>query len=245
MRGLGLFMGAVLLAACRSARPGDVEICVRRAEEAMQIPDWPAVRAALEDAVQLDPRHVDSNLRLAEIRLKAYGEIDASEECYLRMMPLAPPRALHGLGLCALWRGDEGRALDLMRESIARRATADCARDLAVLLLARGHADADVALGVVERVAAGSLRGELLLAAAGRRPRPGSLPAGWSYGPERARLLPAPLAGPEIEAYLVKATASAEARRAYPQVLASDFRQMRNRETPAGVQREVPESTHS
>ncbi len=203
------------------------------------------MRAALEDACQVDPRHLDANLRRAELLLKAYGDVDAAEECYLGLVPRSRARALHGLALCALWRGDEARALDLMRSSIRERATPNCARDLATRLIAQGDPEAEVALSVVERVAGGSLRGELLLAAAGRRPVPEPLPTGWAYGLERARLLPEAAAAVEVEAFLARATATPQARASYARALEGDFRQARNRDAPAGVQSKVPESTHS
>jgi len=238
-------MCALACVACTTTPRIVVDICLRRAEEAAQAPDWAGVRAALDDACQVDPRHLDAQLRRAEVLLKAYAEVDAAEECYLGLVPRSRARALHGLALCALWRGDEARALDLMRSSIEERATPDCARDLASRLIAKGDPEAERALGVVERVAGGSLRGDLLLAAAGRRPVPEPLPIGWSYGLERARLLPTAAAAAEVDSFLDSATATPDARAAYARALQGDFRQARNRDTPAGVQSKVPETTHS
>lgn len=220
----------VLAAACAApapSRPPDVDVLLRRAADAVAVPDWPAARRALEEAHLLAPADLDVNLRLGETLLRAYGEIDAARRIYWSVRGASRARALHGLGLCALWEADEERALELFAASLAERPTAACARDLAVRQLARGD-DAAEALDLVEKTSGNTLRSGLLLAAAGRRPRPTTLPEGWSYGLERARLLPPAAAPAEVSRYVRAACASPQARRRMEAVLKGDFALRRN-----------------
>jgi tetratricopeptide (TPR) repeat protein len=219
-----------LVAACSSpmpARSPEVDTLMRRAAEAVAGPDWPAARRALEEAALLAPDDADVNLRLAETLLKAYGEIDAARRVYWRVRQTSRARVLHGLGLCALWEGDEERALQLFSASLAERPTAACARDLAVRQLARGE-DAGDALDLVEKVSGNTVRSGMLLAAAGRRPRPATPPQGWAYGLERARLGPLAEAPAEVAAYVRAACATPRARQLMEAVLQGDFSLLRN-----------------
>ncbi|MHC4972983.1 MAG: tetratricopeptide repeat protein [Planctomycetota bacterium] len=227
----------VLLAACATptaSRPPEVDVLLRRAADAVAAPDWPAARGALEEAAHLAPADLDVNLRLAETLLKAYGEIDAARRLYWRVRHTSRARALHGLGLCALWEADEERALQLFEASLAERPTAACARDLAVRRLARGT-DAGEALAQVEKTSGNTVRSGLLLAAAGRRPRPATLPEGWTYGLERARLAPLAEAPAEVSRYVSAACATPRARQLMEAVLEGDFALQRN----PGPRREV------
>jgi hypothetical protein len=210
---------------------------LRQAEEAEVRADWPAARGALEAALQAAPRDLDTTLRLAEVRLKAYGEIEEAERLFWGVRDRSRARALHGAGLCALWRGDEAAALRLFRQSLEERPTAACAVDLAARLLARGD-DATAVLDALERVAGQTLRARLLLAAAGRAPAPPSLPQGWAYGLERARLLPPAEAAREVEAYLEKACATPRARDLLREVLRGDWALRRNHPASDAVQGE-------
>jgi Tfp pilus assembly protein PilF len=226
-----------LLAACAAPVPeraDDLAIVLRRAAEASAVPDWPAARKALEEAVLLAPDDLDANLRLAETLLKAFGEIDAARRLYWRVRATSHARALHGLGLCALWEGDEERALQLFRASMDERPTAACARDLAVRLLARGE-DAGTALDEVERTSGNTLRSGLLLAAAGRRPRPEVAPEGWFFGLERARLAPPAEAAAEVAAYVRVACATPRARDLMRAALQGDLALQRNPRPRNGV----------
>jgi len=219
-----------LVAACSSpmpARSPEVDTLMRRAAEAVVEPDWPAARRALEEAALLAPDDSDVNLRLAETLLKAYGEIDAARRVYWRVRQASRARVLHGLGLCALWEGDEERALQLFSASLAERPTAACARDLAVRQLARGE-DAGDALDSVERLSGNTVRSGMLLAAAGRRPRPATPPQGWAYGLERARLGSLAEAPAEVAAYVRAACATPRARQLMEVVLQGDFSLLRN-----------------
>lgn len=232
-----LFPCLVLLAACAApapSRPPDVDVLLRRAADAVAVPDWPAARRALEEAHYVVPADLDVNLRLAETLLKAYGEIDAARSLYWGVRRASRARALHGLGLCALWEGDEERALQLFAASLAERPTAACARDLAVRRLARGD-DAGEALDLVGKTSGNTLRSGLLLAAAGRRPRPATLPEGWSYGLERARLMPLAEAPAEVALYLDAACAHPQARQRMEVVLKGDFALQRNPAPPSEV----------
>jgi hypothetical protein len=167
------------------------------------------------------------SLRLARVELEAFGEVARAEERYARLPDGFRDHALHGLGRCALWRGDEEHALDLFRESLASKPTAACARDLAVRLMARGE-PADEALDLVERTSGGTLRSRLLLAAAGRLPPPPRLPEEWTYALERARLKPLPEARAEVDLYLGRACATDGAREKMARVLDGDFALCRN-----------------
>jgi Tfp pilus assembly protein PilF len=227
----------VLLAACAAPVPErseDVAILLRRAAEAAAVPDWPATRKALEEAVLLAPGDLDANLRLAETLLMAYGEIPAARRLYWRVRETSHARALHGLGLCALWEGDEERALQLFQASLDERPTAACARDLAVRLLGRGE-DAEDALDEVEKTSGNTLRSDLLLAAAGRRPRPQVAPEGWSFGLERARLAPPAEAAAEVAAYVRVAGATPRARELMRAALQGDLALQRNPRHRRGV----------
>ncbi|MHC4670334.1 MAG: hypothetical protein ACYTFD_18250, partial [Planctomycetota bacterium] len=224
----------LLAAACATTAPVDrrqVRTLKRRADEALVRPDWPAVRMALEEAALLDPDDPVVALQLAETRLKAYGEVDGARRLYWGVRATSRARALHGLGLCALWEGDEERALELFEASLAEYPTPACARDLAVRRLGRGE-DASRALDLVAATSGESLRSQLLLAAAGRRPRPARLPAGWSHGLERARLAAPEEAWAEVDAYLQAACCHARARETMARVLAGEFALQRNPDTP-------------
>lgn len=226
-----------LLAACATQAPRraeDVAIVMLRAADAVAKPDWPAARKALEEAVLLAPDDLDANLRLAETLLKAYGEIDAARRLYWKVRYTSHARALHGLGLCALWEGDEERALQLFQASLDERPTAACARDLAVRLLGRGE-HAEDALDEVEKTSGNTVRSGLLLAAVGRRPRPEAPPEGWSFGLERARLAPPAEAPAEVAAYVRVAGASPRARELMEAVLDGDFALQRNPGDRTGV----------
>ncbi|MHC4135482.1 MAG: hypothetical protein ACYS0K_10895 [Planctomycetota bacterium] len=219
-----------LVAACSIPAPSrapDVAILMRRAAAALAEPDWPAARRALEEAALLAPADLDVNLRLAETLLKAYGEIDAARRIYWRVRHASRARALHGLGLCALWEGDEERALQLFQASLAEYPTAACARDLAVRQLAWGT-DAKDALDQVEKTSGNTVRSGMLLAAAGRRPRPATTPEGWAYGLVRARLGPLAEAPAEVSAYVRAACATPRARQLMEAVLQGDFALQRN-----------------
>ena len=215
------------LGACKSLPPAAPAAAIADADGAAERSDWPAARASLE-RVSIDyPDDPVVSLRIARIDLEAFGDIARAEARYERLPEDLKARALHGLGRCALWRGDEEHALDLFRESLAERPTADCARDLAVRLLARGE-PADEALDLVEETSGGTLRSRLLLGAAGRLPPPPRLPEGWTYALERARLKPLPDARGEVDLYLGRACATDGAREAMARVLEGDFALCRN-----------------
>jgi len=187
------------------------------------------------EAVQIDyPADPVVQLRLARIELEAFGDVSSAEGRYQRLPKDLRARSLHGLGRCALWRGEEEHALDLFRESLATRPTAECARDLAVRLLARGEPAAE-ALDLVEATSSGALRSRLLLAAAGRLPKPAELPEGWTWALDRARLKPLPEARVEVELYLRHACADAQAREAMGRVLSGDPALRRNQPRPPEV----------
>jgi tetratricopeptide (TPR) repeat protein len=225
-----LRVGLVLLAAlgaCKTPPPAAPAAVIADADGAAERSDWAAARATLE-SVSIDYRDDPVViLRLARIDLEAFGEVDRAEARYERLPRDLKARALHGLGRCALWRGDEQHALDLFHESLAAQPTAECARDLAARLLARGD-PADEALDLVEATSGATLRSKLLLAAAGRLPRPSRLPEGWTFALERARLKPLPEARIEVDLYLVRACATAEAQAAMARVLAGDLALRRN-----------------
>jgi hypothetical protein len=226
-----------LVAACSTPapqRPPDVAIVMRRAAEAYAVPDWPAARKALEEAALLAPGDLDVDLRLAETLLMAFGEIDAARRVYWRVREISHARALHGLGLCALWEGDEERARQLFQASLDENPTAACARDLAVRRLARGE-DAGDALDLVEKTSGSTVRSRMLLAAAGRRPRPANPPQGWSLGLERARLAPPGEAPAEVAAFIRVACANPRARELMRGVLQGDFALQRNPGRRSGV----------
>lgn len=217
----------LLLVGCKSPPEAAPQSLVGSADEAAARSDWPLARAAFERALLDYPRDPVVLLRLARIDLEAFGDVARAEERYERLVREYRAQALHGLGRCALWRGDEDRALDLFRESLAKRPTPDCARDLALRLLARGE-PADDALDAVEATSGGALRSQLLLAAAGRAPTPPRLPDGWTYALERARLKPLDEARAEIDLYLDRACANPAAREAMARVLAGDPALRRN-----------------
>jgi len=222
---------SLLLAACSSAPPasGKAMALVGQADEAASASDWPTARRLLEEASLESPGDAVVALRLARVQLEAFGDVEAADALYFRLLPAQRARALHGLGRCALWKGDEERALELWRKSLEERPTADCARDLAVRLMARGEPAGDV-LDLVVEVSGQTLRSRLLLAAAGRLPRPERLPEGWTYALERARLLPLGAdAAREVDLYLAHACATPGAREMMGRVLAGDFALRRNR----------------
>ncbi len=214
-------------AACKAPPEAAPAAVLADADEAGVRSDWTAARAALERTALDYPDDPALSLRLATVELEAFGEIARAEQRYERLPRESRARALHGLGRCALWRGQEDHAIDLFRESLARKPAAACARDLAVRLLARGE-PADEALDVVEATSGETLRSKLLLAAAGRLPKPSRLPEGWTYALERARLEPIPEARAEVDLYLGRACATAEAREAMARVLEGDFALCRN-----------------
>jgi len=207
---------------------------VAQADDEALRSDWAAARRTLEQGASMHPRDPVIALRLARLELEAYGNVARAETMYDRLPGDLRARGLHGLGRCALWRGDEARALDLFRASLDEKVTGACARDLALRLLARGE-PADDALRLVEESSGGTLRSELLLAAAGRRPRPPRLPEGWTFALERARLKPLPEAAAEVGLYLRHACATAEAREAMRRVLEGDPALRRNTDWPVGV----------
>lgn len=200
---------------------------VAAADEQATRSDWTGARRTLEETALDYPDDPVVALRLARIDLEAFGDIEAAETRYERLPREMRARALHGLGRCALWRGDEERALDLFRESLASKPTAACARDLAIRLLARGEPSGE-ALDLVEKTSGETLRSKLLLAAAGRLPRPEKLPEGWTYALERARLEPLAEARVEVDLYLGRACATAGAKEAMAKVLAGDLALCRN-----------------
>lgn len=220
MRGSLLLLAA--LAACKTPPEAAPASVLADADGAGVRSDWHAARAALERASLDYPDDPVVSLRLARVELEAFGEVARAEERYERLPPGQRAHALHGLGRCALWQGDEAHALDLFRESLASKPTAACARDLAVRLMARGE-PANEALDLVERTSGGTLRSRLLLAAAGRLPPPPRLPDGWTYALERARLKPLPEARGEVDLYLDGACATPAAREAMARVLEGDF----------------------
>ena len=207
---------------------------VQQADSSIAASDWTTARRTLEQAALDDPRSAVVTLRLAHIQLEAFGEIDAAEALYWSLNDRFPERTLYGLALCALWRGDEARAIELMRESLKKEPTANCARALAVRLLGRGEEAAEV-LDVVDEISGETARSKLLLAAAGRAPRPLRLPEGWSWALERARLLPLEEARAEVDAYLDAACATPEAKRLTRRVLEGDFALRRNPGGPVRV----------
>jgi tetratricopeptide (TPR) repeat protein len=217
----------LVFAACKSQPEAAPQSLIGPADEAATRSDWALAREELERA-QLDyPDDPVLILRLAWIDLEAYGDVPRAQERYQRLMKTERARALHGLGRCALWRGDEDQALALFRESLAKQPTPECARDLALRLLARGE-PAGEALDLVESTSGNTLRSRLLLAAAGRLPAPARLPEGWTYALERARLEPLPEARVEVDLYLDHACATPAAREAMARVLAGDPALCRN-----------------
>jgi len=219
VRAILVLLGA--FAACKTPETAPASV-LADADGAGVRSDWHAARAALERASLDYPDDPVVSLRLARVELEAFGEVARAEARYERLPSDQRARALHGLGRCALWRGDEEHALDLFRESLASKPTAACARDLAVRLLARGE-PADEALDLVVETSGGTLRSRLLLAAAGRIPPPPRLPDGWTYALERARLKPLPEARAEVAFYLDGACATPAAREAMARVLEGDF----------------------
>jgi tetratricopeptide (TPR) repeat protein len=218
----------LLLTACKTPPVESApQSLIGDADEAGTRSDWAAARTALERASLDYPHDPVLALRLARIDLEAYGDVDRAQERYERLPREYRAHALHGLGRCALWRGDEERALAFFRDSLASRPTAPCARDLALRLLARAEA-ADEALDLVESTSGDTLRSKLLLAAAGRLPVPHELPEGWTYALERARLKPLPDARPEVDVYLDRACATPEARAAMDRVFQGDPALCRN-----------------
>jgi tetratricopeptide (TPR) repeat protein len=217
----------LLLTACKSPPEAAPQSVIGAADEAGTRSDWPAARAALERASLDYPDDPVLLLRLARIDLEAFGDVERAQERYERLPREYRAHALHGLGRCALWRGDEERALACFRDSLATKPTAACARDLALRLLARGEPAAD-ALDLVESTSGDTLRSRLLLAAAGRLPVPPRLPEGWTFALERARLKPLPEARPEVDLHLDRACATPAAREAMDRVLAGDPALCRN-----------------
>jgi tetratricopeptide (TPR) repeat protein len=224
----------LLLPACKTPPEAAPQSLIAPSDEAATRSDWALARAELERASLDYPEDPVLILRLARIDLEAYGDVDRAQARYERLPRKQRARALHGLGRCALWRGDEARALALFRESLAEEPTADCARDLALRLLARGDPAGD-ALDLVEETSGATLRSKLLLAAAGRLPAPARLPEGWTYALERARLKPLDEARAEVDLYLDRATATPAAREAMARVLAGDPALCRNRAQGPGV----------
>jgi tetratricopeptide (TPR) repeat protein len=220
-------------AAC-AAPPGAAPASsIADADEALVRSDWPAARADLERIALDYPDDPVVAMRLARIDLEAYGDVAGAAGRYERLPRDLRANTLWGLGRCALWSGEEDQAIELFRESLRVRPTAFCARDLALRLLARGE-PADEALDLVESTSGNTLRSRLLLAAAGRLPRPGALPEGWTYALERARLEPLPEARKEVDLYLDRACATPEAREAMARVHAGDPALCRNpSRTPA------------
>ncbi|HEX5138755.1 MAG TPA: hypothetical protein VFY93_17415 [Planctomycetota bacterium] len=215
------------LAACKSPPEAAPQSLIGPADEDATRSDWAGARARLERALLDYPEDPVVLLRLAWIDLEAYGDVPRAQERYERLMTRHRALALHGLGRCALWRGDEEQALRLFRESLAKEPTAESARDLALRLLARGEPAGD-ALDLVESTSGNTLRSRLLLAAAGRLPLPARLPEGWTYALERARLEPLPKARAEVDLYLDHACATPAARAAMSRVLAGDPALCRN-----------------
>ncbi len=224
----------VALAACKTPPEAAPAAVLADSDGAAVRSDWSGARAALERASLDYPDDPALSLRLARIDLEAFGEIARAQGRYERLPPDLRARALHGLGRCALWRGDEEHALDLFRESLASKPTAACARDLALRLLARGE-PADEALDLVVATSGETLRSRLLLAAAGRLPPPPRLPEGWTYALERARLKPLPEARVEVDLYLGRACSTDGAREAMARVLEGDFALRRNPALPPAV----------
>jgi len=222
------------LAACKTPPEAAPQSLIAQADDAAVRSEWTAARSALERASIDYPDDPVISLRLAWIELEAFGDVEGAEKRYERLLRDVRADALHGLGRCALWRGDEEHALDLFRESLATAPTAACARDLAIRLLARGD-PADEALDLVETTSGSTLRSRLLLAAAGRLPKPARLPEGWTYALERARLEPLPAARTEVDLYLDRACATPGAREAMNRVLAGDLALCRNQPRPPAV----------
>jgi tetratricopeptide (TPR) repeat protein len=215
-------LGLVLLAACAAPPPpGPPDFAIVEADEAAAHSDWAQARRALEEAAFDRPDDPVVALRLARMELEAFAEVDRAQRRYERLPRELRARALHGLGRCALWRGDEEHALALFRDSLREKPTTACAKDLALRLLARGE-PADEALDLVVALSGDTLRSRLLLAAAGRAPRPERLPEGWTYALERARLVPLEAARAEVDLYLERACATEAAREAMARVLALD-----------------------
>lgn len=221
-------------AACKAPPEAAPQSTIAQADEAAIRSDWTAARASLERASLDYPDDPVVSLRIARVDLEAFGDVARAEERYERLPRDLRARTLWGLGRCALWRGEEEHALDLFRESLAAKPTAACAKDLAVRLLARGD-PADEALDLVEATSGETLRSRLLLAAAGRLPRPARLPEGWTYALERARLLPLGEARVEVDLYLDRACATPPAREAMDRVLKGDFALCRNQPRPPAV----------
>lgn len=228
------FLLLSVLVGCKASPQPAPQSLLATADEAAGRSDWAQARTTLE-RVSIDyPDDPVVQLRLARIELEAFGEVSRAEQRYERLLRAERAHALHGLGRCALWRGEEERALDLFRESLVLQPTAGCARDLAIRLLSLGE-PADHALDLVEETSGATLRSRLLLAAAGRLPRPSSLPGGWTYALDRARLEPLPDARKEVDLYLERACANPLAREAMERVLAGDLALRRNPPRPPAV----------
>jgi len=193
----------ILLVACSTAEKERAEYV----EEARDERDWTKKRELLEMAVKTDGIDLDARLLLAEVELVAFNEPDKARELYFLVSKRSRWRGLHGLGLCALWDGQEEIGRDYLRQSLAARATVPCAIDLAARV-------GDPERARLLALPLGGRRWELFRAACGAGPRPASVPEEPSYALARARLGMGDLA-----AHLADSCANDEARRAYARYL--------------------------
>jgi len=220
---------------------------IYRARDAERIPDWARARALLEEAHVWSPGEPEVALRLGHLLLSAYGDVAGARDHFGRCLRPAKGRALHGLGLCARAEGDDARALELLEESMRAGATAPCARDRALLLLAlRPGGEAEAALDDVARISRASVESELLLAAAGRLPAPPAAPPEWAHALARARLAASlgdeEKARSELAEHFAKAYATPEARSAAGRILGADFAFRRNLSLVASINHLAQES---
>lgn len=210
MRALPALLTCFLLA-CTSAEKERNDFLLE-ASESREEGDWEKTRELLESAVRTDPINLDARLRLAELYLVAYNEPDKARELYIRTRKRSLARALHGLGRCALWEGQESIGRDYLSRSLKEKPSVACAIELAARLPETQRAKVlDLPLG--------GRRWQLFLAACGVGESDVKAPKDRAYALSRARLAEGEEREQELTAIVADACATAEARQAYARYL--------------------------
>ena len=210
----------ILLFACTNAekeRAGFLD----EATEAEAAGDWDRVLELLEDAVRTDPINLDARLRLADLYLVAYNDPDKARDLYFRASKRSEGRALHGLGRCALWDGEEAVGREYLRRSIAADPTVACAIDLAARTTP-GEREELLKLQLAGR------RWQLFLKAFDAQQVDVKAPQERSYALARARLATGKERDAQLLAHLADVCADDAAQRAYAQVLLGETLFRRN-----------------
>ncbi|MHC4952265.1 MAG: tetratricopeptide repeat protein [Planctomycetota bacterium] len=215
-----LLVVGCLLAACTTAEKERANY-LEDAAEAREAGDWAKTLDALENAVRTDPIDLDARLRLAESYLVAFNEPEKARDLYIRTRKRSLARALHGLGRCALWEGDEVLGREYLTRSLNEKPTVACAIDLAARV---PPAERERLL----ELPLGGRRWELFRAACGSSEPPEKPPGEPSYELSRARLASGDVRDAALRAHLKDSCADDQATRAYARVLLGETLFRRN-----------------